>query len=173
MTLESGIILNWFERNLTVIGTGFNQVLERLIREKAVQYSNYVKMPTWCCLIRSKHVLEVKFILKVTHSTPTVYKHYTKLYHLDFACKLNEIWGFRCCKYCLVSRVPWLVMTGCGLDDWIYWHLLLQSLITAHNRWLPKTRSIPYWTTSVFSSSVTELVLIYESVTSITSLSAG
>jgi hypothetical protein len=29
-----------------------------------------------------------------------------------------------------------------------------------------KTRSIPYWTTSVFSSAVTDLVLIYESVTS-------
>jgi hypothetical protein len=29
-----------------------------------------------------------------------------------------------------------------------------------------KTRSSPYWTTSVFSSTVTDLVLIYESVTS-------
>jgi hypothetical protein len=28
------------------------------------------------------------------------------------------------------------------------------------------TCSIPYWTTSVFSSAVTDLVLIYESVTS-------
>jgi hypothetical protein len=32
--------------------------------------------------------------------------------------------------------------------------LQLQPIITAHNQWLPKTRSIPYWTTSVFSSSV-------------------
>jgi hypothetical protein len=31
---------------------------------------------------------------------------------------------------------------------------------------MSKTRSIPYWTTSVFSSAVTDLVLIYESVTS-------
>jgi hypothetical protein len=31
---------------------------------------------------------------------------------------------------------------------------------------LPRTPSIPYWTTSVFSSTVTDLVLIYESVTS-------
>jgi hypothetical protein len=48
--------------------------------------------------------------------------------------------------------------------------LLLQSLLIkitkVHNRWLPKTRSIPYWTTSVFSSIMTDLVLIYESVTS-------
>jgi hypothetical protein len=31
-------------------------------------------------------------------------------------------------------------------------------------------RSIPYWTTSVFSSPVTDLVLIYESVTSSASI---
>jgi hypothetical protein len=35
-----------------------------------------------------------------------------------------------------------------------------------YNQWLSKTRSIPYWTTSVFSSTVTDLVLIYVSVTS-------
>jgi hypothetical protein len=29
-----------------------------------------------------------------------------------------------------------------------------------------QTRFIPYWTTSVFSSTVTDLVLIYESITS-------
>jgi hypothetical protein len=43
--------------------------------------------------------------------------------------------------------------------------LQLQSIITAQNKWLSKTRSIPHWTTSVFSSAVTDLVLIYESVT--------
>jgi hypothetical protein len=36
---------------------------------------------------------------------------------------------------------------------------------SSHSQWLSKTRSIPYWTTSVFSSIVTDLVLIYESVT--------
>jgi hypothetical protein len=30
--------------------------------------------------------------------------------------------------YCHVSGVPWLIITGFGLDDWIYWHLLVQSL---------------------------------------------
>jgi hypothetical protein len=34
---------------------------------------------------------------------------------------------------------------------------------SSHRR-LSKTRSIPYWTTSVFSSAVTDLVLIHESV---------
>jgi hypothetical protein len=44
--------------------------------------------------------------------------------------------------------------------------LQLQPIITAHNQWLYKTRSTPYWTTSVFSSTVSDLVLIYDSVTS-------
>jgi hypothetical protein len=38
--------------------------------------------------------------------------------------------------------------------------------ITAHNQWLSKTRSIPYRSTSAFSSPVTDLVLIYKSVSS-------
>jgi hypothetical protein len=33
--------------------------------------------------------------------------------------------------------------------------LQLQSVMTAHNQWLSTTRSIPFWTTSVFSSTVT------------------
>jgi hypothetical protein len=41
--------------------------------------------------------------------------------------------------------------------------LKLQRIITAHNPWLYKTRSIPYWTTS--ASAVTDLLLIYVSVT--------
>jgi hypothetical protein len=40
--------------------------------------------------------------------------------------------------------------------------LQLQLIITAHNQWLSKTHSIPYWTTSVFSSTMTDLVLIYD-----------
>jgi hypothetical protein len=59
---------------------------------------------------------------------------------------------------------------GSGLDDWmigfIGTSLQLQAIKTARNQWLSKTRSIPYWTTSVFSSAATDLVLIYESVTS-------
>jgi hypothetical protein len=63
------------------------------------------------------------------------------------------------------------MITGSGLDDWIYWRFYYncsssQSLITGHNQWLSKTRSIPYWTMSVFSSTVTDLVPIYESVNS-------
>jgi hypothetical protein len=67
-------------------------------------------------------------------------------------------WNKYATKY-ILSRV------GVGVTNnnvfWIQWldllSLLLQSrpIITAHNQWLPKTRSIPYWTTSVFSSTVT------------------
>jgi hypothetical protein len=42
-----------------------------------------------------------------------------------------------------------------GWLDLLVLLLELQLIITAHNRWLSKTRSIPYWTTSVFSSTVT------------------
>jgi hypothetical protein len=51
---------------------------------------------------------------------------------------------------------PWLIITGFGLDDWIYEHLLVQSLIIIINYnnsqsifsrtllpWLPRTLSIP------------------------------
>jgi hypothetical protein len=61
-----------------------------------------------------------------------------------------------------MSGVPWWIITGSG--DLLA--LLLQSLTAAHNRWLPKTHSIPNWTMSVFSSIVTSLILIYKSVTS-------
>jgi hypothetical protein len=71
--------------------------------------------------------------------------------------------------YCLVYG---FCMNNNNNGLWIEWldllalPLQLQPIITAHNQWLPKTRSIPYRTTSVFSSTVTDLVLIYESVTS-------
>jgi hypothetical protein len=50
---------------------------------------------------------------------------------------------------------PWLIISGFGLDDWIYWHILLHSLVNtvSYNNsqsvfsrtlvpWLPRTRSI-------------------------------
>jgi hypothetical protein len=59
----------------------------------------------------------------------------------------------------LLSRVRGSVTNNNGL--WIKWLgllallLQLQSMITARNRWLCKTRSIPCWTKSVFSYTVT------------------
>jgi hypothetical protein len=67
-------------------------------------------------------------------------------------------------KFCqnIIFACPDFRYTCSGLDDWIYWHLLQLLLITlfttADNRWLLKTGSIPYWTTSV--------VVVYESATS-------
>jgi hypothetical protein len=39
---------------------------------------------------------------------------------------------------------------GSGLDDWVYCDFYYN-----YNQWLLKTRSIPYWTTNVFSSTLT------------------
>jgi hypothetical protein len=77
----------------------------------------------------------------------------------------------------LLSRVRDSVTNNNGF--WIGWMdllaLLLQSLLVTttyncSNQWLPKTRAIPYWTTRVFFSAVTDLVPIYESVTSLASV---
>jgi hypothetical protein len=59
------------------------------------------------------------------------------------------------CIYCYMFMTAWPIITGSGLDDWIYWHLLVQSrlIIISYNnsqsffirtllRWLPRTRSI-------------------------------
>jgi hypothetical protein len=47
---------------------------------------------------------------------------------------------------------------GTSIAVTIYYNITAQ--------WLCETRSIPYWTTSAFPSALTDLVLIYESVTS-------
>jgi hypothetical protein len=62
-----------------------------------------------------------------------------------------------CLKHCQV----WGVCVTNDNGFWIRWLdfigtcLQLQPIMTAHNQWLPKTRSIPYWTASVFYSTVT------------------
>jgi hypothetical protein len=35
--------------------------------------------------------------------------------------------------YCHVFMAPWLIITGSGFDDWIYWHFLVQSLLITIN----------------------------------------
>jgi hypothetical protein len=68
-----------------------------------------------------------------------------------------------------VSGVPWRIVKGFGLDDWIYWRLLLKSLLITINYNSSKSMTAG-WTTTVLSSglpsTVTDLVLIYESHTS-------
>jgi hypothetical protein len=42
---------------------------------------------------------------------------------------------------------------GSGLDDWIYWQFFaIATNYKRSNQWLPKIRSIPYWTMNVFST---------------------
>jgi hypothetical protein len=70
------------------------------------------------------------------------------------------------CMYCHIFGV--CVTNNNGL--WISWLVYLRFFTITINydirqQWLSATRSVPYWTTSVFSSAVTDLVLIYESVT--------
>jgi hypothetical protein len=36
-------------------------------------------------------------------------------------------------KYCYMLMAPWLIITGSGLHDWIYWCLLLQPLLITIN----------------------------------------
>jgi hypothetical protein len=70
-------------------------------------------------------------------------------------------------KYCHVSGFACLTTMSSGFCYWIYWHFC--TITTNYNSsqsMTPKTRSIPYCTTSVFSSTATDLVLIYESITS-------
>jgi hypothetical protein len=42
-------------------------------------------------------------------------------------------WGVLQWWYFHVSWAPWLIITGSGFDDWIYWHLLFQSLLITIN----------------------------------------
>jgi hypothetical protein len=74
-----------------------------------------------------------------------------------------------------VFGVPSLIITGFELDDWIYWRLLLQSLLITiiYNSSQAMTAQDSLhsdWTTTGFSfnlsSTMTDLVLIYDSFTS-------
>jgi hypothetical protein len=74
----------------------------------------------------------------------------------SFACSSTWwIWQIRRMNIVKYSGFAWLIITRSWLVDWIYWRLLLQlqSIITAHNRWLSQTRPMPYWTMSVISSA--------------------
>jgi hypothetical protein len=84
----------------------------------------------------------------------------------------NFIWKIFCSfEYCHVSGVPCLIITGSGLDDWIYWccyykYTQLQPLTTVHNRWLPKACSISlqdYWRLLFHCSFYESYPLSYES----------
>jgi hypothetical protein len=58
---------------------------------------------------------------------------------------------------CLCHFLPFIFQSlhHLSTNGFIDTSLQLQSIITAHNQWVSRTRSIPYWTTSVFSSTAT------------------
>jgi hypothetical protein len=66
--------------------------------------------------------------------------------------------SYVCYEVSLYCHIFWVSMTN-NNGFWIWWldllALLLQlkSIITAHNEWLSTTHAIPYWTTSVSSST--------------------
>jgi hypothetical protein len=52
------------------------------------------------------------------------------------------------------------------IDTFLTITINYNPFITAHSQWMLETRSIPCWPTRIFSSTVTDLVLIYESIAS-------
>jgi hypothetical protein len=89
-----------------------------------------------------------------------IYRNTLSYFLLDMI--FNFSFWYQIMQYNQVSVIPWLIITGIALNDWIYWHFYynysqLQSPVTAHNRWLSMTRSIPSWTTSVYPSTVVDL----------------
>jgi hypothetical protein len=111
----------------------------------------------WCRAQSNFNCLEKRFTEKCT-GNKTFVSFFSKT-------SLQNIF----CSY-ILSRVYGSMTNNNGL--WIGWLDLLTPSLTitskAHNQWLLKTHSIPYWTTSVFFSIATDLILIYESLNSST-----
>jgi hypothetical protein len=84
--------------------------------------------------------------LLLTSCTSTFYRNFTEVITLTCLIILSRVYGRNQFWHEKVTCLPWLIISGSGLDDWIYWHFFT---ITT-NQWLSKTRSIPYWTTGVF-----------------------
>jgi hypothetical protein len=81
-----------------------------------------------------------------------VYKDHTfdkEAAHLtNTAQYITRIFTIQVYEHPQLSGVPWLIITGSGLDGFIGTSI---TITTDHNQLMSKTRSIPYWTTSVFS----------------------
>jgi hypothetical protein len=71
-----------------------------------------------------------------------------------------------------VSGVPWWIITGSGLDDWIYWHFYYNYNQLSQFTINDCLRRAPFHTGLWVSSlpNVTDLDLIYELVTSSASI---
>jgi hypothetical protein len=69
---------------------------------------------------------------------------------------------YRGYTWLIITVLDWMI----GFTDTSITITLNFNNYNSSHRWLSRTPSIPYWTTSVFSSTVTDSVLIHESVTS-------
>jgi hypothetical protein len=75
--------------------------------------------------------------------------------------------------YCHVWWVPWRTITGSGLDDWICWHFFKISINYNSSKSMTVSDSLHFlldYKRLLFC--VTDLILIYESLTSSFPLSA-
>jgi hypothetical protein len=115
--------------------------------------------------------VNILFSVVISQWCLPVGKHWTANRSMD-NCIMTQILSLNLVRIqiLILSRILGSVTNNNGF--WIGWldllALLVQSLITAHNQWLPKTRSIPSWTISVFSSIVPDLNrwrLSYECIT--------
>jgi hypothetical protein len=103
-------------------------------------------------------------------------RYYFSGYYSVEHCRKRIIFIIPCCLSRIVNserfqNIPY-VWGVCVTNNNGFWiacldlltlPLELQLIITAHYQWLPKTCPIPYWTTSVFTSTVIDLVLTYAS----------
>jgi hypothetical protein len=86
----------------------------------------------------------------------TAESRWNKLYPLHVHIVVQNViclvlsWNTNC-------HVPWRIIMCSGfIDATITVTLNYNHLIRAHSRWLSKTRSVPSWTMSVFSSTVAD-----------------
>jgi hypothetical protein len=95
------------------------------------------------------HLLSLYFIQVVT-----ILSYYTSVYSCEHPYVVFLETDFNIATYrCYKS----LIITGFGLNLLtllLKLHFQLQTLITAHNRWLPNARYFSSWTTNVFPSTV-------------------
>jgi hypothetical protein len=138
-----------------------------------------------CNILYGKELLSLRPTPKLKDppflSCPRLFIHYIRSYspHLEAVSSIRNLrtrhalvtWDPPNMIYFTLLRMRDSVTSNNGFWirrlDLLALLLQLQQIVTVHNQWQSETRSIPYRTTmSVFSSTVTDLVLIYESVTS-------
>jgi hypothetical protein len=89
------------------------------------------------CLLSSTRKQKLSYaLMDVVFKFSERYRHITCYVNSEMASLLTawcQIY-IRCyCKHRHVFMAPWLIITGYVFDDWIYWHILVQSLLITIN----------------------------------------